>query len=196
VKLSSLSQIGNTHTLSLAHIPLLPCSLLYHTLSSSNFRSQHFFLSSSRGLISHVETTPTAGTISVDPSRQALVWTIGQRFTARNHEVALPAAVFFDTSKTSVSSSAATSASFRGSIAPPSHSSSSMKGIDDDPFLVSQNCYVKVIKILLVLSTSPPLQFFPLFLPLSLILALSRSLSLSSLFYSFPSRFLTTPSVA
>ncbi|KAL6061238.1 AP-5 complex subunit mu-1 [Balamuthia mandrillaris] len=48
-----------------------------------------------RGKIVATQVSPTAGTISFDTHEQTLIWNIGQRFTARNLEVALPATLTF-----------------------------------------------------------------------------------------------------
>lgn len=48
-----------------------------------------------RGPIANVQMSPTAGSVSVIPSLCGLLWNIGQKFTGRNLEVALPADVYF-----------------------------------------------------------------------------------------------------
>ena len=50
----------------------------------------------SRGRISTYERAPTAGSVSLDPSRKAIWWGLGERITSQNLEVALPATVTFD----------------------------------------------------------------------------------------------------
>jgi len=39
--------------------------------------------------------SPTTGIVSLSPNKQSLIWNIGQRFTGRNREVALPGTVYF-----------------------------------------------------------------------------------------------------
>lgn len=52
-----------------------------------------------RGKIISLDALPTAGTVTVNPSREnALRWNIGNKFTSRNLEVALPATICFEKS--------------------------------------------------------------------------------------------------
>jgi hypothetical protein len=55
--------------------------------------------------------SPTAGSVSVIPNLCGLLWNIGQKFTGRNLEVALPAEVYFHPPNTNV---AALTASISG----------------------------------------------------------------------------------
>jgi len=71
-----------------------------------------------RGRIVSTLVTPTAGTVAVDDKKKALFWNIGQRFTSRNLEVALPGTISFD------------------------GDSSANDG--DDPFCVGSNAFVEV----------------------------------------------------
>ncbi|PRP74777.1 hypothetical protein PROFUN_06638 [Planoprotostelium fungivorum] len=70
----------------------------------------------SRGPIVDVEAIPTAGTITVSNDKKSLHWNIGQKFTSRDKQVALPATVTFDASRAVVI----------------------------DPFLVGTNAYVSL----------------------------------------------------
>jgi AP-5 complex subunit mu-1 len=50
-----------------------------------------------KGKIASIDSTPTAGTVTVHPERKnSLLWNIGTKFTHRNLEVALPASVYFE----------------------------------------------------------------------------------------------------
>jgi len=62
--------------------------------------------------------SPTAGTIAVDEKKKCVLWSIGQRFTSRNLEVALPGTVIFD--------------------------GDSLANQGDDPFCVGSNSFVEV----------------------------------------------------
>lgn len=46
--------------------------------------------------------SPTAGSVSVIPNLCGLLWNIGQKFTGRNLEVALPADIVFHPSNTNL----------------------------------------------------------------------------------------------
>eukprot|EP01132_Coremiostelium_polycephalum_P002759 gene2759-3433_t len=48
-----------------------------------------------RGNILHVNASPTTGSVHIDISLRAIIWNIGQKFTGRNLEVALPAEITF-----------------------------------------------------------------------------------------------------
>ena len=56
------------------------------------------------GRISHIECTPPAGSISVQPDQSSLVWAIGQKFPTKNLQLALPATVTFKPDTKPVSS--------------------------------------------------------------------------------------------
>jgi hypothetical protein len=49
-----------------------------------------------RGKIIAFERAPSAGVVSMDHSRRAILWGLGDRFTAQNQEVTLPVTVTFD----------------------------------------------------------------------------------------------------
>jgi len=55
---------------------------------------------SNRGVISHIEITPTVGTVSIAQNKKCLVWNIGQKFTGRHREAALPGTVYFHPDRT------------------------------------------------------------------------------------------------
>jgi hypothetical protein len=68
------------------------------------------------------DALPTAGTISINPNKQnSLLWSLGNKFTNRNLEVALPATIYFET--------------------PPNESTSQPL---EDPFCIGQNAYISV----------------------------------------------------
>ncbi len=71
------------------------------------------------GPITHVDATPSAGTVAVAPDGHTLVWTIGRNFPKKSLEVALPATVTFMPG---------------GPLLP-----------DRDPFLQGNNSYVEVV---------------------------------------------------
>lgn len=50
---------------------------------------------SHRGLIASADVKPTAGVVHVVPSQPSLIWNIGQRFTGKGREVALPGTITF-----------------------------------------------------------------------------------------------------
>lgn len=49
-----------------------------------------------RGHIVNMEISPTTGAVSLTPDKRGLKWNLGQKFTGRNKEVALPATLYFD----------------------------------------------------------------------------------------------------
>lgn len=91
-----------------------------------------------RGNIINMEISPTAGAITLSPDKKGLKWNLGQKFTSRNKEVALPATIYFD-GETSI----------------------------EDPFLVGTNCFIKLkFKILAeslsgVIIESKSIKLFP-----------------------------------
>ncbi|EGG18271.1 hypothetical protein DFA_03763 [Cavenderia fasciculata] len=48
-----------------------------------------------RGNILNIHASPTNGTVHIEPNLKSLVWNIGQKFSGRNLEVALPAEITF-----------------------------------------------------------------------------------------------------
>eukprot|EP01117_Protostelium_nocturnum_P020162 TRINITY_DN894_c1_g1_i1.p1 TRINITY_DN894_c1_g1~~TRINITY_DN894_c1_g1_i1.p1 ORF type:complete len:472 (+),score=56.07 TRINITY_DN894_c1_g1_i1:76-1491(+) len=70
-----------------------------------------------RGLIRDLEAVPTGGNISISPNKRGIQWTMGQKFTHKNLQAALPANVTFEA----------------GSM-----------DIVDDPFLVGTNAFILV----------------------------------------------------
>lgn len=69
-----------------------------------------------RGFITHLDVTPTCGTVSVINDKKTLKWNIGHKFTGRTLELALPAIIYVE-----------------GKPDP-----------NDDPFLINQNSFVKL----------------------------------------------------
>jgi len=100
-----------------------------------------------RGNIVNVLMSPTAGSVSIAPNHRALLWNIGQKFTGRHLEVALPAEIYFDENE----SSGTPSPPMRiQAHSPPiaSISPTDLWAVDveetSDPFCVGLNSYVKL----------------------------------------------------
>ncbi|KAN0012678.1 hypothetical protein ACTFIU_007989 [Dictyostelium citrinum] len=55
-----------------------------------------------RSNIIHVNASPTTGSIHIDHSLKAIIWNIGQKFTGRNLEVALPMEIVFSSVPTTL----------------------------------------------------------------------------------------------
>eukprot|EP01133_Synstelium_polycarpum_P007976 gene7976-9371_t len=106
-----------------------------------------------RGNIILVNASPTTGTIHIDPSLRALVWNIGQKFSGRNLEVALPAEVTFSSAPPNAPPQPPT-LSVTGSSGNQSYSGfptqtfpmTETDGDDErDPFCQGPNTYVKIL---------------------------------------------------
>eukprot|EP01113_Clastostelium_recurvatum_P001046 TRINITY_DN10444_c0_g1_i5.p1 TRINITY_DN10444_c0_g1~~TRINITY_DN10444_c0_g1_i5.p1 ORF type:complete len:372 (-),score=2.77 TRINITY_DN10444_c0_g1_i5:12-1127(-) len=97
-----------------------------------------------RGLISTVQMSPTAGSVALDPSHTMLVWNIGQKFTGRNLEVALPAEISFngETSTAPLLSSATLGWLSPSAVA--ATESAILEEQRNDPFCREENTYVKL----------------------------------------------------
>eukprot|EP01113_Clastostelium_recurvatum_P001049 TRINITY_DN10444_c0_g3_i1.p1 TRINITY_DN10444_c0_g3~~TRINITY_DN10444_c0_g3_i1.p1 ORF type:complete len:482 (-),score=-3.74 TRINITY_DN10444_c0_g3_i1:49-1494(-) len=97
-----------------------------------------------RGFISGVQMSPTAGSVALDPSQTMLVWNIGQKFTGKNLEVALPAEISFSNQ---ISNTTLLSSSTSGWLSPPALAATETAALEElrsDPFCTGENTYVKL----------------------------------------------------
>ncbi|EGC31352.1 hypothetical protein DICPUDRAFT_156811 [Dictyostelium purpureum] len=108
-----------------------------------------------RGNILQVNASPTTGTVHIDSSLKSIIWNVGQKFTGRNLEVALPAEIVF-TSNTqppipptlivSGGSGSQNVTAFPNLAFPIIDQSSSDVDdpLDKDPFCIGSNSYIRI----------------------------------------------------
>lgn len=106
-----------------------------------------------RGNIVQVTSSPTTGTVHIDMNLRSLIWNIGQKFTGKSLEVALPADIYFTNSPqpipptlivTGSGSSNSTTTQFPNQSWPITETSSDQEEDEKDPFFTGSNSFIKI----------------------------------------------------